>query len=223
MKLPKQDNCIQHCIAIILITIAIGLSACNSAEERKEAEPNEIGSESQLTDTRETANRQQEQEQKYVVPGINFEPPPDDALADGWQTEQLSDNAAKQLNRLAKFLSPDAEKPTPVSSIVAESVSFDLLRPAETKTVFEDSAFLIRRRDPESTGLSRLTGEADFEAQLKKMLSFVDDPRDVSTKVKVFKVEHLGELLSTSAYMQTWGIPIREPFSQMRPGIASGK
>ena len=88
-------------------------------------------------------------EPTHVVPGINFAPPPDDAGADGWQTEELSSAVGHQLQQIAVHFASSANKTNSakakpaLSDIVTADISFQSLRPTETETAFEDAAFTL--------------------------------------------------------------------------------
>ena len=148
------------------------------------------------------------QDQDYVVPGINFAPPPDDAAADGWQTEELSSAASYQLQQIALHFAPEKKQSAPLlSELVAADVSFDSLRPAEIETAFQDAAFTIgRAKDPATQTTDAKAGIKEFGKQLSQLLGFATNPHNVKTKVKVFKVDQDEQTnqLKTSAYMQTW-------------------
>ena len=151
-------------------------------------------------------------EDEYVVPGINFAPPPDDAVADGWQTEKYASLAGKGLKLLASRF-PGAEKSdspsaTTVASVVDPEISFRPLRPESIETVFQDAAFTVGR-DASRSNPARIVavnrGAAVFMEGLESVLNFVSNPTEVKTKVKIVKVEQQEQQLITSAYMQTWG------------------
>ena len=146
-------------------------------------------------------------ERAHIMPGINFAPPPDDAGADGWQTEELSSAASYQLQQIALHFTSSDKQPVPaLSELVASDISFQPLRPAEIETFFEDAAFTIGRDKtaaPKTADTQQ--GIDEFGEQLTNLLDFANNAHDVKTKVKVFKVDHQDEQLVTSAYMQTWG------------------
>ncbi len=156
-------------------------------------------------------------EPESVVPGTHFVAPVDDAIADGWQTEQLSSAAGKQLKKLAsKFsgarhasASPGEAKEHEVAGIAAmaiDAVVFSPLRP-ELKTIFSDAAFDVRQRLTDAPADRH--GVVDLKKELTHYLDFVQHPSLVHTKVKVFRVSEVeqkeGLQFQTSAYMQTWG------------------
>lgn len=150
-------------------------------------------------------------ESNFVVPGINFDPPADDAAADGWQTEELSSAAAKQLQEIATHFDPSTESTktkTPIGEIVTPNVVFHSFRPSEMETVFSDAAFVVRRNknrgQPAENAPERLTGAEHFREQATRLLGFANNVHNVKTKVKVFKVEQREATFTTSAYMQTW-------------------
>jgi len=146
-------------------------------------------------------------ERAHIMPGINFAPPPDDAGADGWQTEELSSAASYQLQQIALHFTSSDKQPVPaLSELVASDISFQPLRPAEIETFFEDAAFTIGRDKtaaPKTADTQQ--GIDEFGEQLTNLLDFANNAHDVKTKVKVFKVDHRDDQLVTSAYMQTWG------------------
>lgn len=140
-----------------------------------------------------------------VVPGTNFTPPADDAAADGWSTEELSAAADERLQKLTAHFAGSAIVPErKVGEMAAADVQFSPLRSAALDTVFEDAAFVVRRaaggQAPEL-----LTGLMGLRAELTGVTRFADSPKAVKTKVKIFRVEAKGRLVSTSAYIQTWG------------------
>ena len=143
----------------------------------------------------------------YVMPGIDFEPPPDDAAADGWQTEELSSAASYQLKQIAiHFASADKQSVPALSDLVTSDISFDSLRPAEVETVFQDAAFIVaRNKNEDQQPVDAHAGIEKFGEQLSSMLGFATNAHHVKTKVKLFRVDHQDSQLVTSAYMQTWG------------------
>lgn len=152
----------------------------------------------------DATKRRNEQDTNYVVPGINFKPPVDDALADGWLTEKLASTASDQLKKIA-YLFQATDKPSlaVLKKIVEPDISFTALRPANVETVFADAAFTIRRANKEQA--KPLSGMNEFDKQVNELLDFVTNPSQIDSKVKLFKINQEGERLFTSAYMQTWG------------------
>ena len=203
MKSPnrKLDS---HFWAFGLLAISVAiLLGCESPND-PQAQSNDGSSSpteaSQGSDTKSD-------ERAHIMPGINFAPPPDDAGADGWQTEELSSAASHQLHQIALHFAPSDKQPAPeLSDLVASDVSFQSLRPAEIETAFEDAAFTIGRdKNPTPGTTNTQQGIDEFSEQLSNLLGFANSAHDVKTKVKVFKVDHQDNQLVTSAYMQTWG------------------
>ena len=203
---PKQNG---FSWGFSLLLIAIGsVLGCESPDDR----PVQVNDGSDLSTESSQGSSTKADQSTYVVPGINFEPPPDDAGADGWQTEELSSAAGYQLQQIALHFASSVRKtksakPKPnLSDIVASDVSFQSLRPSETEIAFEDAAFTIGRdknAGGEATNLN--SGAEAFGEQLSSLLGFATNARNVKTKIKVFKVNHQDAQLVTSAYMQTWG------------------
>lgn len=140
-----------------------------------------------------------------VVPGTKFTPPVDDALADGWSTEELSSAAEERLQALtAHFVGSKKASERKIEEIAAADLILDPLRYSNLETVFEDPAFIIRRAKPEEK-VSVVSGIRSLKAQLDALTGFVQKPTEVSTKVKVFRVKETEGVVKTSSYIQTWG------------------
>lgn len=147
-----------------------------------------------------------------VVPGTSFTPAADDAGADGWGTEKLSSAANKRLKELVTYFTGSKTEPErQLAELAAVDLSIESLRPTELETVFEDPAYLIRRAKP-SSSKQLTTGLASLEKELKGVTGFVQNPSEVHTKVKVFRVKAEGPLVKISAYIQTWGSCARGTF-----------
>ena len=200
---------LHHWRSTFLVLAIASLLGCESPVDQEisgNGSSTKNGSSNRSIETTQTAEAKQG-EQDYVVPGINFAPPPDDAAADGWQTEELSSAASYQLQQLAlHFVPADKQSLPPLDRFVAPDVSFDSLRPAEVETAFQDAAFKIgRNKNADQKTKKVLSGIDEFGEQLSNLLSFANNAQQVKTKVKVFKVDHQDSQLVTSAYMQTWG------------------
>ena len=144
-------------------------------------------------------------EKTDFVPGTNFVPPADDAGADGWSTEELSAAADERLKGLTMYFVGSQKTPErKLAEIAASDLILEPLRPPNLDTVFEDPAFLIRRAE-DGKEARVLTGLKAFEAELSRLTGFVKNPTEVSTKVKVFKIDAGEKIIKTSAYIQTWG------------------
>jgi hypothetical protein len=226
MKTPTQKKSVFQLFGLIVIALSLTpAGGCQSGEEsvadaRGEskveaalADQDKVNHKSSVAIDTTTAqgssskNSNNEDDENYVVPGINFQPPADDAVADGWQTEQYASAAGSQLKQLALHFAAAKESPPPaLEEIVQAEVKFQSLRPDDVEPEFQDAAFTIRRGKEDSTSDALLNeGIESFRTQLTDLLGFVANPRDVKTKVKVFKVDHDDSQLVTSAYMQTWG------------------
>ena len=193
---------------IFLVLAIASLLGCQSPEDQDISTDTIPSNGSSTRSVKPTQGSDAKQDnQDYVVPGINFAPPPDDAGADGWQTEELSSAASYQLQQISLLFAPKNKQSVPdLSGLVASDVSFDSLRPAEIETAFKDAAFTIRRnKDADQQTSSPNTGIDEFGEQLSNLLGFADNAHNVKTKVKLFKVDHQDSQLVTSAYMQTWG------------------
>lgn len=209
--LQRKPNSNMLRLAFFIFAIAT-LPGCESPDSSLPATSKEgSGSASRSSQiTSSSPEVEEEAEQKtddnaYVVPGINFNPPPDDAAADGWQTEELSSAAAYQLKQLALHFAPLTEQPKPtLEDLVAPDVTFESLRPTKVTSTFSDAAFTIRRSSAADESQWN-HGIEEFDLQLSGLLNFANHPRGIKTKVKVFKVDHQDAQLFTSAYMQTWG------------------
>ncbi len=199
MNSPFQNTRSKFAGSFILALAVICTQGCQPEDQKQQSPANSkqlnVDSKQAEAETDDTA---------YVVPGINFAPPADDAAADGWQTEQLSSAASKQLQQIALHFDPSGKATTPVDDLVASDVSFQSLRPVETETVFNDAAFTVRRNKNTADESKKIASAEKFGEQLASLLSFVTNVRDVKTKVKVFKVNQQDSQLVTSAYMQTW-------------------
>jgi len=173
-----------------LLVIAIGsLLGCESPVDR----PISVnGGANPSTEASQGSNAKPD-ERAHVMPGINFAPPPDDAGADGWQTEELSSAASYQLQQIAlHFASSDKKAAPPLSELVASDVSFQSLRPAEIETAFEDVAFTIGRDKNSGEPTTDTTSGAEaFGEQLSSLLSFATNARKVKTKVPIAPRRHL--------------------------------
>ena len=194
--------------AFLVLAIA-GLLGCESPKDQdisNNGTSTKNGSSNRSIEPTQGSDAKQD-DQNYVMPGINFAPPPDDAAADGWQTEELSSAASYQLQQISLLFAPKNKQSVPdLSGLVASDVSFDSLRPAEIETAFKDAAFTIRRnKDADQQTSSPNTGIDEFGEQLSNLLGFADNAHNVKKKVKLFKVDHQDSQLVTSAYMQTWG------------------
>ena len=123
--------------------IAVGsLAGCESPDDR----PLQVNDGTGLSTESPEGSSAKADEPTHVMPGINFAPPPDDAGADGRQTEELSSAASYQLQQIALHFASSQKQPLPaLSELVAPDVSFQSLRPAEIETAFEDAAFTIGR------------------------------------------------------------------------------
>ncbi len=211
MNSPRKKTRSQFPAFLTLLAIAsVGALGCQS-EQQKSVSPAESSAQSSQDSTElnppgsgskniEVAS----DETTHTMPGINFAPPVDDAGADGWQTEELSSAAAKNLKQIALHFDPSAKTDKPLQSLVASGVSFQPPCPAETESVFDDAAFTIRRSKGNPDESDVATGIETFAEHLSGLLGFATNARDVKTKVKVFKVNQRGNELVTSAYMQTW-------------------
>ncbi len=206
MKSLYQKTILKLSMPVGLLAIAIfGTLGCQSEQQKTQSRPQNSTENSVDSSNVSVKNAKvSTDDTEYVVPGINFDPPTDDAAADGWQTEELSSAAAKQLKEIALRFDPSAKSNKPLESLLASDVSFQSLRPAETETVFDDAAFTIRRRKKISDEPNLATGLEGFSEQLSGLLGFATNAREVNTKVKVFKVNQQDNELVTSAYMQTW-------------------
>lgn len=191
----------------VLIACLVGCESAVDHPQQANDGANPAAESPQGSNSKSDGSNTKPAEPAHVMPGINFAPPPDDAGADGWQTEELSSAAQYQLQQMALHFVPSAKQPAPaLSGLVAANVSFQAPRPAETETVFEDDAFTVRRnKDDDSQTTDPQNGIDNFGEQLSTLLGFATNPRNIKTKVKLFKVDHRDQQLLTSAYMQTWG------------------
>ena len=203
-------------ICVVLVIATASLTGCEPPDDQSRQQVNNkedfLAGEYQGGGAKSQGSSAKPENQNYVVPGINFQPPPDDAGADGWQTEELSSAAGYQLKKIAMHFAPSdseshsANSAPALSDIVAPNVSFELLRPTEIETVFDDAAFTIRRSKNAAAQTAELNSGVDlFREQLSGLLRFATNVQKVKTKVKVFKVAQRDSRLFTSAYMQTWG------------------
>ncbi|MDG1808697.1 MAG: VCBS repeat-containing protein [Pirellulaceae bacterium] len=134
----------------------------------------------------------------------------DDATADGWDTEAISDRVMAQWVKLKKLLASEepinAEALQPLAS--ADVVVHSVL-PAEPDTVFENSQLTVRRlpgdgaeppvSPPVGTGMSALADS------LKTLIEPYVDRNNLRLKWKVFRVNPGEKTVTTQQTLEIFG------------------
>ena len=142
-----------------------------------------------------------------VVPGTVVAVTADDPASDGWQSELFAARAGTQLKALMRFLPGyDEQRSTELTSLASDSVRCQPMRPSDLNVVYETPAIIVKRM---ATTANVPSLSSDLEVRLRDLLSGVNSPHDVHSKIKVFRVNQgateANATETTSSYIQIWG------------------
>lgn len=121
-----------------------------------------------------------------------------DPKVDGWDTEKLGEIAKKTLKKLGSLLeNSETIDSSKIPSFLASEFSCGSLRPRDLKEVFNEGAFRVLRSTHAAKSETRFDSARWHEA-LRELLAAYDQPRDLRTHFKVYRVEnHSGAQDST--------------------------
>ncbi len=131
-----------------------------------------------------------------------------DPLADGWDTEAMSDQATSQLKRLGKFLvNPDSAAETSLTELLTDNFVSGWLKPPHLSTVFEDATFLVRRATSAEAAEGDVPGRGQtaWSQAVDPLVSDAVVPRGFHVHFKVYRVEKTDSTVKTSSHFQLGG------------------
>jgi hypothetical protein len=126
----------------------------------------------------------------------------EDPIIDGWDTELLSEQALKQLDRIGKFVeSPDAID----NSLASSRFQSSELRPGKLQVAYELTGIVVRR--PQGT-IGRLdgAGASTFDAAMRSLAEPLRGAKDIHYKFKVFRADATDQSAQTRAYVEFSGV-----------------
>ena len=134
----------------------------------------------------------------------------DDPRKDGWDTEVFSQQADRQLKKLAKLVMSDARvvDQQSVAELVASDFACGALRPEPLDEVYRDQ-MLVVRRGPKHTELSQPSrpyrAAAGLTTSLRSLLEPFAAGADVRLAFKMFNVQRSANLMTTRQYVELSG------------------
>jgi len=135
-----------------------------------------------------------------------------DPQADGWQTEEFSEQTMATLKSLGKLMGRDLKNDlSTVAKLVASDFQCVALTPENTPVVFEDGVCTVRRastsplKNEPTTKEPATSGPKRFATAAAQLLESLSHPSDVHVHFKMVHVEQTATIARTKCYFQLGG------------------
>lgn len=117
-----------------------------------------------------------------------------DVKVDDWDSEQVSDAAVQQLERLQSWITgADPITPDGIASLVTDASSCDALQPDDLKEVYRHGKLSVWRRAADAENQNPGVGLKSFVDRLESLRDALGEGSDRYVKFKLFQIQPQGD------------------------------